>query len=743
VKEADALHEAGFAVRVVAGDATPGVRPLDAAILARAPWPVVKVGLGPRALHLARRTRQEFARAAFARGTRSDRVTVWAQSAISGRLARAAAAEAADLYIAHCLDALPAAAWAARRHGAKLGFDAEDDHVGELDESPENRSHIEVRRRIEVLYLPHCQHLTAASPGIACAYRDRHGVAMTPILNVFPLAQAPADAPTGRRRWHGDPLSVYWFSQTIGPGRGLEPFIHAMGKMRGRVTLSLRGSDFLGYSARLEAIAADAGVAGAVRFLPPAPPDEMTRLAAHHDVGLAPELCTPPNHAICLSNKIFTYLLAGIPVLLSDTPAQRNISADLGDAARLMELTNPDSIAAALEAWAADSDVLATAKAAAWRLGQTRFNWDLEKQQLLRKVRTTIEQEAMDAVAALRGPVPSDQGSMTERIEPKDCVVEIRTPTFRRPKLLRRALESLIQQNHPRWCCRVFDDDPASDDAKRVCMELNDQRILYESNDSNLGVGGNIDKAFSQPPLPGSTHCCVLEDDNYYLPDLLASNLRIMANNDVDILLRNHLIEVPDTGKVGPRTMYNGQYVEGIALREEFWGTFFYSTGVANAGLFWRLRRGISFSTVRMSDDPIFQERLRTLCLDRPLYIAMDPLVVWRDNRGESTRPSGRLFNMLVRAVARERELYHALYGYIRKHRLESYVWESRFRCFDAKCERVFRRVGISPPVPTQLKSSTRMSLHIKRELAKTASLFIRERVNYRIGLSKIECLQD
>src|SRR5437762_14006915 len=61
VKEADTLREAGFAVRVVAGDATPAVRPLDATILARASWQVAKVGLGPRPLHLARRFRQQLA----------------------------------------------------------------------------------------------------------------------------------------------------------------------------------------------------------------------------------------------------------------------------------------------------------------------------------------------------------------------------------------------------------------------------------------------------------------------------------------------------------------------------------------------------------------------------------------------------------------------------------------------------------------------------------------------------------
>jgi glycosyltransferase involved in cell wall biosynthesis len=307
-------------------------------------------------------------------------------------LARAAAATPADLYIAHCLAALPAAAWAARRHGAKLGFDAEDDHIGELEDTPENRSEIEIRRRIEAHYLPQCQHLTAASPGIAHAYRERYGVKMMPILNVFPLTQAPPrPVAAGPPRGSNDRLSVYWFSQTLGPGRGLEPFIQAMGKMLGRVTLSLRGSDFLGYSARLKALAAEADVADAVHFLPSAPPDEMARLAAHHDVGLAAELTHPPNHAICLSNKIFTYLLAGIPVLFSDTPAQKNISIDLGVAARVIDLTDQASVAAALGSWVCDANALAAAKFAAWRLGQTRFNWDIEKQRLIRTVRSLVE----------------------------------------------------------------------------------------------------------------------------------------------------------------------------------------------------------------------------------------------------------------------------------------------------------------------------------------------------------------
>src|SRR5438046_347589 len=112
VKEADSLHEAGYAVSVVIGDAVPGLRSLDAAILARAPWRVIKVGLGVRPQYLARRMRQELARKLFAWGIGGVREAVWAHHSVVYGLASTAVAEPADLYIGHCLAALPAAAWA-------------------------------------------------------------------------------------------------------------------------------------------------------------------------------------------------------------------------------------------------------------------------------------------------------------------------------------------------------------------------------------------------------------------------------------------------------------------------------------------------------------------------------------------------------------------------------------------------------------------------------------------------------
>ena len=229
----------------------------------------------------------------------------------------------------------------------------------------------------------------------------------------------------------------------------------------------------------------------------------------------------------------------------------------------------------------------------------------------------------------------------------RDCalygIVEVRVPTYHRPKLLHRALASLASQTYPYWRCIVLDDSVDSSDAEAVCESFDDVRIVYTKNKTNLGAGANIDQAFSITSNPESKFACVLEDDNAYLPDLLESNVEIVRRYSVDIVLRNQFIETPNfrlgTSHVGPATTYDKQYVCGIATQAELWGSFFYSTAANNSSLFWRLGCELDFSTLAMSIDPVFQERLRTLCIDRPVYIAMEPKIVWRDNGEESTRP--------------------------------------------------------------------------------------------------------
>ena len=293
-------------------------------------------------------------------------------------LRRAASEVPADLYIAHYVAGLSAAADAARRRGAMLGFDAEDYHAGEG--TPFDMSMV---RTIESALLPACRHVTAAAPLIAKAYAAQCRVEPTTVLNVFPLAMAPAQP---RPPAAHDTFKAYWFSQTIGLDRGLQSFIQAMARTRTRVTLDVRGGNRWGHGERLVELARGLGIGDRVNLLPIAPPEEMVRLAASYDIGLSLETDVSENRRFCLTNKIFTYLLAGVPVLLSDTPAQRALAPDLGAAARLVSLADPAAMAATLDDLAGSPAARAEASASAWRLGRERYNWEVEKAALLGSV---------------------------------------------------------------------------------------------------------------------------------------------------------------------------------------------------------------------------------------------------------------------------------------------------------------------------------------------------------------------
>lgn len=383
VREADALHGAGYTVHVVAGRSFPPNDAHDQLILSHAGWSCTIVDYAPSAGALPGRLSRAFCRRILS--VLSD-APLWAaaraQHPAAARLAAAACRIPAALYIGHTLPGLAAAATAAAHHRGQLAFDAEDFHSQETATARDDAAERHAIRRLEQTLLPRCRHVSAASPLIGEAYAQTYGIPAPLIVqNVLPLDQAPAAGLVARPP--GSPTRFYWFSQTVGPERGLEQFLPVLGQMRTKAILSLRGNVTPEYSRRLTEKARAAGFGGDLHFLPPAPASEMARLAAGEDVGLALEPCQPPNRDLCLTNKLYTYLLAGIPLLCTPTRAQSAFAVSLGRAALMLDLADPAGSACRIDALLADHNSYAAARRAAWDLGQTRFNWEAEAPSLL------------------------------------------------------------------------------------------------------------------------------------------------------------------------------------------------------------------------------------------------------------------------------------------------------------------------------------------------------------------------
>jgi hypothetical protein len=407
VKEADALVEAGYTVQVLCVDCGLWPSQTDPGVLARCSWSCRYIGGTAQEhplVHRFGRLRQSICRRILPLTPQSSALQRAALLRVGPEMYAAALRHPARLYIAHHVSVLPAAVEAGRRFRARVGYDAEDFYTGMHAASELPCALDRIVDEIERQYLPSCDYITAASWGIAAAYSDKYGISEpVTILNTFPLADRPAMFRPSDR---GEPLRLYWFSQCIGGTRGLEDAVRAMGLLRDcEIELHLRGNWQAGYREQLLAVARSAG-ADIDRIIShaPSPPDDMVRLAAAYDVGLALEAPVSRNREICLSNKLFVYLLAGNALMATNVRGQQSLTAQLGSAASSYAPGDIHSLAAILHDWFSDRDSLDRARRAAWEWGARRYNWGVDKGTFLGAIEvmlTSSSVEQAESIAAV------------------------------------------------------------------------------------------------------------------------------------------------------------------------------------------------------------------------------------------------------------------------------------------------------------------------------------------------------
>lgn len=314
------------------------------------------------------------------------RVASRAYGRVHSELVRAALSRPADLFYGGTAGALAAAAAAGQQARVPYALDLEDFHSGEQEDVGPARLTNGLAERVERRVLHAAIFLTAASEAIASAYTAKYGVRPVTINNTLTLpVERPDLTPSP-----GTGLRLYWFGQTIGPGRGLEDAIRAMGVADVAGALHLRGRAIPGYLESLHRLGAQTAPRLEIVHHEPAPPDSMVDAARAYDVGLAVEPGFSLNNRLALSNKALTYIVAGLAVAITDTPGQRVLAEDLGEGALCFAPGDVGALAAGLRRWADDKALLARAKAATWAAARRRWHWEH------RQERGTL----LDAVAA-------------------------------------------------------------------------------------------------------------------------------------------------------------------------------------------------------------------------------------------------------------------------------------------------------------------------------------------------------
>ena len=389
VKEADALADAGYKVTVLYAYWNSWGTQYDRQLLPQKKWQAIRVGGDPeqaRALYFISRLINKTATLLY----QKFKIKQFAEAAIARSsffLMRDAPKYKADFYLAHNLGALPAVVKAAKSNKKPCGFDAEDFHRFEASDDI-NDNGVILKTFVEDKYIPKINYLSAASPLIAEAYNKLYpGKHPVTLLNVFPL-DAAVSTPVINR---AGPVKLFWFSQTIGANRGIDTIIKAL-QLLSSDNFELHLLGFIPPGEKAQFIA-NLQIYDVKLYLhEPVPPDKLIDFASQFDIGLAMENSIPVNRDICLTNKIFTYMQAGLAIAASDTSAQVKLMGEYPTAGKVYRQGDAEMLAGLLNAWHQSRNELLNARIESLRIGRTALNWESEAPKLLNAIKHTLKE---------------------------------------------------------------------------------------------------------------------------------------------------------------------------------------------------------------------------------------------------------------------------------------------------------------------------------------------------------------
>ncbi len=302
---------------------------------------------------------------------------------------RGAKAENADLYICH-EEISTIMGCKLIEAGYKVAFDFEDWYSHAFSGESGKRRPSKLFEKYEKYALKHGLLCYTTSHSLSSALAEFAGSEKPRVLNnVFPLAERNQNDHLNKDKGGSTVFSIHWYSQTIGPDRGLEIVAKALALVPNPVELHLRGLLTGNYKAEFEGVF-PYNKGHKLIFHDLVPHLELTSRIMEHNVGLASELYEPVNRNLTIVNKIMQYLLAGIAVIASDTDGQKEVAGKAPESVFLYSQNNPEQLAKQISLLVSDHEKLEFARKTALRISEEYFCWDVQKSWLLGWIKNII-----------------------------------------------------------------------------------------------------------------------------------------------------------------------------------------------------------------------------------------------------------------------------------------------------------------------------------------------------------------
>ncbi|MBN2105076.1 glycosyltransferase [bacterium] len=249
-----------------------------------------------------------------------------------------------DIYWASDFYSLPACFIAAKLHKAKLFYDSREIYT-EIN-GVQNRKWLkQIIFSIEKYIVHYCDRVIATGQIDIFTLKSLYGINHLLLLRNLPLKQT-IKHPFQYKLLSPTKGKILLYQGTLVQGRGIDLYLKIIQQYHGSLVL-LGGGEHEMYFRKM---AADQKIINRVHFIGKIPQNQLLQYTAGADIGLAFIENISKNNELALPNKLFEYIMAGIPVIVSDLPQMKAV-VEKYQIGAIVPDNNPEAIIQIISHW--------------------------------------------------------------------------------------------------------------------------------------------------------------------------------------------------------------------------------------------------------------------------------------------------------------------------------------------------------------------------------------------------------